>query len=66
MPVVLQHHQTEGQYLKCGSAMLLYKIFKTFCGRNYFVYLNTPIARKTFLEVAFHVPFRSLMAATGM
>ena len=51
MKVVLQHPQTDEQYLKCGSIMLLYKFFKMFCGKNCFACSNTPKARETFLEI---------------
>ena len=44
MSVVLQHHQTEEQYLKCGSTTLLCKLFKIFCGRNCFACFNTAMA----------------------
>ena len=52
MSVVLQHPQTEEHYLKCGSTMLLYRVFKIFCGRNCFGCFNTHMARETFLEIA--------------
>ena len=48
---MLQHPQTEEQYLKCGSVMLKYKLFKMFCGNNCFACFNTPKARETFLEI---------------
>ena len=51
MSVVLEHPQTEEQYLNCCSSMLLCKFIKIFCGRNCFACFNTPMAQKTFLEI---------------
>ena len=51
MSVVLQHPQTDEQYLKFGSTIHLYKFFKVLCGRNCFACFNTPMTRENLIEI---------------
>ena len=43
MSDVLQHPQTEWQYRKCGSVILIYKFFNIYRGRNCFACFSVPM-----------------------
>ena len=59
MSVVLQHPQTDEQYLKFGSTIHLYKFFKVLCGINCFACFNTPMIRGEPHRDCIHVLFPS-------